>query len=110
MRRFGLINRLLPEKVEEYKRIHQEVWPNVLSLLQECRLRNYSIYLKDQLLFSYFEYEGNDFEADFARIGSDPLSHRWEEHCKHCFEPPADPERRKQFDWWETMEEIFHLP
>jgi L-rhamnose mutarotase len=109
MRRFGMVNRLRPDKVAEYRRIHQEVWPGVLALLRDANIKNYSIYCKNELLFSYFEYVGDDFERDLARIGSDPLSQEWEEYCKLCFEPPIDPDKRKNFDWWEPMEEVFHF-
>ena len=69
MRRMGLCNRLRPEKVEEYKALHAAVWPDVLARISACNIRNYSIFLRtpENLLFAYWEYHGEDFEADANR-------------------------------------------
>jgi L-rhamnose mutarotase len=64
MKRFGMVCRLKPERIEEYKKLHAAVWPEVLDMIRQCNLQNYSIYLKDDLLFSYFEYIGEDYGAD----------------------------------------------
>ena len=53
MKRYGSVIRVRPEKLEEYKRLHAEVWPGVRKMIAECGLRNYSIYYKDGYLFSY---------------------------------------------------------
>ncbi|MBV8566717.1 MAG: L-rhamnose mutarotase, partial [Methylobacteriaceae bacterium] len=47
MQRMGFCNRLRPEKVEEYKRLHAAVWPGVLATLSACNIRNFSIFLKE---------------------------------------------------------------
>lgn len=67
MKRYGSVIRIRPEKLEEYKRLHAEVWPGVRKMIAECGLRNYSIYYKDGYLFSYYEYVGDDYEADMAK-------------------------------------------
>jgi L-rhamnose mutarotase len=51
MKRFGSMIRVRKEAIEEYKRHHAAVWPEVLSMIQKCNIRNYSIYLKDDVLF-----------------------------------------------------------
>ena len=61
MKRYGMVIKVRPEKLEEYKRLHAQVWPAVLKMIGECNIRNYSIYHKDGYLFSYFEYHGGDF-------------------------------------------------
>jgi len=38
---------------------------------------NYSVYLKDDLLFGYFEYHGTDYVADMARMAADPKTQEW---------------------------------
>ena len=47
MKRYGSVIRVRPEKLEEYKRLHAEVWPGVSKMIAECGVRNYSIYYKD---------------------------------------------------------------
>ena len=64
MKRFGMVIRLKPGSATAYRDFHAAVWPEVLDKIVECNLRNYSIYFKDNLLFTYFEYHGNDLKAD----------------------------------------------
>ena len=73
MKRYGMVIRVRPEKLEEYKRLHAKVWPAVLRTISECNICNYSIYHKDGYLFSYFEYHGGDFGADMAKMVVDPV-------------------------------------
>ena len=105
MRRFGMVIRVKPEKLEEYKRIHAAAWPGVLKMIRERNIRNYSIYFKDGYLFSYFEYHGSDFAADMAKMAADPLTQKWWAVCKPCQEPLAS---RAEGEWWADMEEVFH--
>ncbi|UCE95037.1 MAG: L-rhamnose mutarotase, partial [Flavobacteriaceae bacterium] len=58
MKRYGMVIHVKPEKIDEYKKLHTAVWPDVLKTISDCNIRNYSIYLKDSTLFSYFEYTG----------------------------------------------------
>jgi L-rhamnose mutarotase len=105
MKRYGSMIRVRPEKLEEYRKLHANVWPGVLRMISECNIRNYSIYYKDGFLFSYFEYTGDDFEADMARMAADPLTRKWWDVCKPC-QAPLD--SRKEGEWWADMEEVFH--
>lgn len=105
MKRYGSVIRVRPEKLEEYKRLHAEVWPGVRKMIAECGLRNYSIYYKDGYLFSYYEYVGDDYEADMAKMAADPETQRWWAVCEPCQEPL---ETRTEGEWWTSMEEVFH--
>ncbi len=105
MHRYGMVINVRPEKVEEYKKLHAAVWPDVLKKITECNIRNYSIYLKDNTLFSYFEYVGNDFDADMAKMAADPTTLKWWDVCKPCQHPL---ESREDGEWWANMEEVFH--
>jgi L-rhamnose mutarotase len=105
MKRYGMVIGVLPEKLEEYKQLHAAVWPDVLMMIGECNIRNYSIYHRNGLLFSYFEYHGEDFDADMAKMAADPTTQEWWKVCEPCQEPL---EGRKPGDWWAGMEEVFH--
>jgi len=94
-----------PEKREEYKRLHAAVWPQVLSMIRECHIQNYSIYLTGNTLFSYFEYTGEDFDADMKKMAADPVTIDWWAVCMPCQEPLAT---RAEGEWWADMEEVFH--
>lgn len=104
-RRFGQMIRLKPEKAKEYIRLHQEVWPGVRSMIAACYIRNYSIYFKDNYLFAYFEYAGNDFQADMEKMASDPETQRWWDVVKPLMDPL---ETREAGEFWADMEEVFH--
>ena len=105
MQRYGMVIQVKPEKLEEYKRLHAAAWPGVLKMIHECNIRNYSIYLKDGYLFSYFEYVGDDFTADMARMAADQTTQEWWKLTDPCQEPLPT---RQQGEWWANMEEVFH--
>ena len=106
MKRYGMVLRVKPGKLEEYKRYHADVWPDVLKMITECNIRNYSIYHKDGYLFSYYEYVGEDYDADMRKIAADPTTQKW----WSVMEPLQDPlPTRAEGEWWANMEEVFHL-
>jgi len=105
VQRYGSVIKVRPEKEAEYRRLHAAAWPGVLAMIRDCNIRNYSIYLKDGYLFSYFEYVGTDFAADMARMAKDPTTREWWTHTDPCQEPL---ESRKPGEWWASMEEVFH--
>jgi L-rhamnose mutarotase len=105
MQRYGSVIKLKPEKLAEYKQLHANVWPDVLKMIQECNIRNYSIYYKDGYLFSYYEYWGDDFNADMKKMAADPNTQRWWKLTDPCQEPM---DSRKEGEWWASMEEFFH--
>ncbi|RAP76077.1 L-rhamnose mutarotase [Paenibacillus montanisoli] len=106
MKRYGSVIQVKPEMLEEYKRLHAAVWPEVLERIKSCNIRNYSIYYKDGYLFSYFEYTGDDYEKDMALMAADEATQRWWDVCKPCQQPLAT---RAEGEWWADMEEVFHL-
>jgi L-rhamnose mutarotase len=105
MTRYGSVLRLQPALIEEYKRYHAQVWPEVLATIRSCNIRNYSIFLKDDLLFAYFEYHGTDYEADMAEMAADPKTQEWWSIMMPMQKPI---ETRKPGEWWASMEEVFH--
>ena len=105
MKRYGMVIGVNPKKIEEYKKLHAAVWPDVLKKITECNIRNYSIYLKNNTLFSYFEYVGSDFDADMAKMAADSTTQKWWDVCKPCQSPL---ESREEGEWWANMEEVFH--
>jgi len=105
MKRFGQLIGLKPEHYEEYVAAHADAWPGVLAMIRECHIRNYSIFHRRAQLFAYFEYVGDDFEADMAKMAADPETQRWWDAMKPMQEPLAD---RDEGEWWSDMEEVFH--
>ena len=107
MRRMAMIIRIKPEKIDEYKALHADVWPDILDQISRCNIRNYSIYLREpeNLLFGYWEYHGDDFETDAARMAADPRTQEWWALTDPCQTPL---ESRAEGEHWSMMEEVFH--
>ena len=111
VQRFGTITGLKPEKEAHYRTLHATAWPEVLRQIKAAHVRNYSIYLKDigdkLYLFSYFEYVGDDFKGDMARLAADPTIRRWWKQTDPCQLP--FPEAGKKGEIWEGMDEVFYM-
>ena len=107
MKRMGMVIRLKANKIEDYKRLHISVWPDVLKTIAKANIRNYSIFLREpeNLLFGYWEYYGDDFEADSAKIASDPKTQEW---WKITDALQIRMESSKPNEQWSMMDEVFH--
>jgi L-rhamnose mutarotase len=110
MKRHAWIIGVKKDMIDEYKRLHADVWPEVLDMIRQCNISNYSIYLRtlpdgNTYLFSYLEYTGEDFDVDMAKMAADPMTQKWWDVCKPCQEPLPD---RDKDQWWADMEEVFH--
>ena len=106
MKRYGSVIKVVPEKFEEYKRLHAAVWPGVLEMIRKCNIRNYSIYFKDGYLFGYYEYTGINYAADMAKMAADSEIQRWWSLTDPCQQPLGT---RAPGEWWAIMEEVFHI-
>ena len=105
MKRIGQIIRVKPEMEARYKELHAACWPGVLEKIHDCNIRNYTIFLRDGLLFSYLEYTGDDFAADMQKMADDPMTQLWWKETAPCQEPV---ETAGDGVWWADMEEVFH--
>lgn len=107
MQRMGMVIGINQGKIDEYKRLHADVWPEVLAQIKGSNIRNYSIFLREpeNLLFGYWEYHGDDFEADIKRISQDPKTQAWWALTDPCQVPL---ESRKPGEQWAMMNEVFH--
>jgi len=108
--RCGKVISIEKKNIPKYKRLHASVWPGVLKMIKECNIRNYSIYLAEVekgkfYLFSYFEYIGDDFEADMAKMAKDKTTKRWWKHTDPLQRPIPT---RREDEWWAEVEEVFH--
>ncbi len=105
MQRFGQLIGLKPEFYEEYVKAHAEAWPGVLDMISQCNIKNYSIYHHEGQLFAYFEYHGDDFEADMQKMADDPTTQKWWDWMMPMQQPL---ETRAEGELWVTMKEVFH--
>lgn len=112
LQRFAMVTGLKAEKIDYYKQLHAAAWPAVLNKIKECNIQNYSIYLKEidgkPFLFSYFEYTGNNFDADMKKMAADTTTQRWWKETDPTQNPLPDAAAKKEI--WSSMEEVFHAP
>jgi len=106
MRRFGKVIQLKPGCLEEYKKYHANIWPELVEHMHERHMHNYSIYYRDGFLFSYFEYTGDDFEADMKQVAPHPRGQEWQ-RIMNAMQQPVD--SAGPDEWWVDMEEVFHM-
>ncbi len=105
MKRYGQVIKINPEQIKAYVEYHANPWEEVSAMISKCNIENYSIYLKDDLLFAYFEYVGEDFEADMQIMAQDAKTQEWWDIMMPMQVPL---ETRKANEWWANMEEVFH--
>lgn len=106
--RMGWVIGLKPEKIADYRALHADAWPEILEKISECNIRNYTIFLREpeNLLFAYWEYVGEDFNADMERMKEHSKTQAWWALTDPCQDPLATREPDEQ---WARLEEIFHL-
>lgn len=94
-----------PERLEEYVRNHEAVWPEMLQAIVDAGRRNYSLFLRDDgLLIGY--YETDDDAASAAALAADPRTAAWEAEAAGFF-VALDGARPDQGAT--TLREVFHL-
>ena len=106
MQRYASVIKLRPEREREYRVLHAAIWSGVLTQIARCNIRNYSIFVRDGMLFSYLEYHGEDFAANMALMAQDPETQRWWALTDPCQEPVETAARN---EWWSPLEEVFHV-
>ncbi|MGI8826452.1 MAG: L-rhamnose mutarotase [Chloroflexota bacterium] len=90
----------------EYKRRHDEIWPDMLDALRKAGARNYSIFFDTNgtRQFAYLEAEP-DFKTFVERISADPVNGRWQEYMKDIMDVTID----TATGWPLRLEEAFHM-
>jgi L-rhamnose mutarotase len=97
--------RVRPDRLDEYRARHSEVWPEMLGALRETGWRNYSLFLReDGLLVGYLECD--DFEASLAAMEERDVNARWQAEMASFFELPGG---ERPDTGLERLEEVFHL-
>ena len=105
MERVCFLLRVRPDRLEEYKARHREVWPDMLDALRATGWTNYSLFLDgDGLLVGYLETD--DFEAALAGMEATDVNARWQAEMAEFFELPGD---ARPDTGLRRLEEVFHV-
>ncbi|MCS7314497.1 MAG: L-rhamnose mutarotase [Bryobacterales bacterium] len=105
MQRICFVLKVRRDRLEEYKRRHREVWPEMLQALRETGWHNYSLFLReDGLLVGYLETP--DFEKARAGMAAREVNARWQAEMAPFFEQI---EGQRPDEAMRPLEEVFHL-
>ena len=89
MQRVAFVIRVRPEKLEEYKKLHNPIWPDLAAELKAAGIRNYSLWLQpDGTEFGYLEC--TDWTAACAYLDKSAVHTRWQELMKDFLLTPTD--------------------
>jgi L-rhamnose mutarotase len=94
-----------PDRLEEYKARHREVWPEMLRALHTTGWHNYSLFLgEDGLLVGYLETPS--LEDALSGMAATEVNGRWQAEMAEFFEELGDARPDTGFV---RLEEVFHL-
>ena len=85
MQRVAFILKVKENMIEEYKKHHKEVWPEMLDALRDAGWGNYSLFMReDGLLFGYTETP--DFDKALSMMAQKEVNKRWQKFMAPYFE------------------------
>jgi L-rhamnose mutarotase len=90
MAQYAWVLEVRPGHEEEYKRRHDEIWPEMLGALKEAGIRNYSIFRHGLTLFGYFETD--DLEKTQKYLAKSEANRRWSESMDPIMKLETDPD------------------
>ncbi len=107
VQRVGMVIGIKPEMVEEYKKLHADTNSGVRDLLKKANITNFSIYIQQfddgkYYLFGYYEYTGNDYDADMKKLSDNPRNTEWLKLC----DPMQIPFQGQNS--WQLMKRVYY--
>lgn len=105
MQRVGFLLKVKQDKLDEYKKHHEAVWPEMIEALRRNGWHNYSLFLRDDgLLFGYFEAE-ESFKASLDGMAKEDINLKWQEFMGPFFESITGRPDESMIE----LEEVFHI-
>jgi len=106
VKRVGMVVGIKPEMIAEYKALHTDSNAGVRDLLTKYNMHNFSIFLQEidgkWYEFGYYEYKGDDFDADMAKLDAEPRNTEWLKVC----DPMQVPLKGQKS--WTVMEQVYY--
>jgi L-rhamnose mutarotase len=108
IKRVGMVVGIKPDEIKEYKHLHADDNAGVRDLLSKYNMHNFSIFLAEiagkWYEFGYYEYTGDDFDADMAKLAKEPRNIEWLQICDPM-QIPLEGETG-----WREMERVYFNP
>lgn len=90
MEKYAWAAKIKPGKKDEYILRHNNIWPELVEVLKEAGISNYSIWIDGDNLFGYYECEkGVEYAAKTQ--AESPIVDKWNEYMKDVMEMVMDP-------------------
>jgi L-rhamnose mutarotase len=103
MPRYCFVSRVRTDRLDEYRRRHAAVWPEMLRALRDTGWRDYSIFLGDDGLLVGC-VEADDLAASQAAMQATDVNRRWQEEMALLFADGGRPDEN-----WRLLDEVFNL-
>jgi L-rhamnose mutarotase len=104
MQRIAFKMKLFKGKEEEYKKRHDEIWPELALLLKDSGIRNYSIFLEEETGFLFGLLEAAD-PGLLDKLPEQPIMQKWWAYMKDIMESNPDSSPVST-----PLREVFYLP
>lgn len=106
MKRVGFLLKVKLDMIEEYKRHHEAVWPEMLDALRRTGWHNYSLFMRDDgLLFGYFE-AAESFQESLDGMSKEEINLKWQTFMQPYFEALGG---ARPDEMMRELVEVFHL-
>lgn len=104
MQRVAFKMKLFKGKEAEYKKRHDEIWPELKSLLKTTGIEDYSIFLDEEtnILLGVLKVEN---ETNLDRLPAHPVMQKWWSYMKDLMETNEDHSPVST-----GLKEVFYLP
>ncbi len=106
VKRVGMVIGIRPDKIEQYKALHADTNPGVRDLLNKYNIHNFSIFLTKidgkWYEFGYYEYTGDNYQADMAALDAEPRNKEWLKICDPMQIPLPGHKS------WAEMEQVYY--
>lgn len=104
MERVAFCLRLRDGTGDSYDEAHRKVWPEMLTLLKDAGVSDYSIFRRDELVVLSMRVE--NFERTWDRIEQSPVNTLWQQAMAEFFAPMVSLRPGERFP---TMREVFYM-
>ena len=105
MSRYGMLNKIKKDKIEEYRKAHEKIWPEMLKALSDSGFKNYSIFTRnDGTLFSYFEHK--NLSEGMKMLFEKEVNTKWQKYMDNYF---IKKDKKISGPEYEELKEVFHM-
>ena len=106
MKRVAFLLKVKSDKIEEYKRHHENVWPEMLDALRRTGWHHYSLFMgADGLIVGYFETP-ESFQKALEGMSHEEINAKWQDLMAPYFENLGGAHSDQSM---QELVEVFHL-